>query len=99
MHVDCGGVEANMMQSAELANTIGYFAALLTTAAFVPQAWLVWKTRRTEGISLGMYSVFTAGVALWLCYGVIIGSWPVIIANSLTGALALFILGMKLRFG
>jgi MtN3 and saliva related transmembrane protein len=46
-----------------------------------------------------MYSIFTAGVALWLFYGVLIGAWPVIVANVFTLALALFILAMKLRFG
>lgn len=79
-------------------NFIGSLAATLTTAAFIPQAWLTWKSRRADGVSLGMYSIFTAGVALWLLYGVLIDAWPVIIANALTLALALFILGMKLRF-
>lgn len=78
---------------------IGALAAILTTGAFIPQAWLTWKTRRADGVSLGMYSIFTLGVALWLVYGVIIGAWPVIIANAVTLALALFILVMKLRFG
>lgn len=83
----------------ELDNIVGALAALLTTIAFIPQAWMTWKTKRTDGVSLGMYSIFTTGVALWLLYGVIIGAWPVIIANVFTLALALFILAMKLRFG
>lgn len=78
---------------------IGAMAAMLTTIAFIPQAWLTWKTRSAHGVSLGMYSIFTTGVALWLAYGMIIGAWPVIAANAVTLALALFILGMKLRFG
>ncbi|WP_034410673.1 SemiSWEET transporter [Derxia gummosa] len=78
---------------------VGYLAALCTTGAFVPQALLTWRTRRADGVSLGMYSIFTTGVALWLAYGVMIGSWPVTIANAVTLGLALFILGMKLRFG
>ncbi|WP_136419756.1 SemiSWEET transporter [Herbaspirillum sp. ST 5-3] len=78
---------------------VGALAATFTTIAFVPQAWLTWKTRRADGVSLGMYSIFTTGVALWLLYGLLIGAWPVIIANLLTLALALFILTMKLRFG
>lgn len=82
-----------------LHDLIGTLAATLTTLAFVPQAWLTWKTRRADGISLGMYSVFTTGVGLWLAYGFLIDAWPVIIANALTLGLALFILGMKLRFG
>lgn len=83
----------------QLANLIGALAATLTTIAFIPQALLTWKTRRAEGVSLGMYSLFTTGVALWLLYGLLIGSWPVIIANVFTLALALFIITMKLRFG
>lgn len=85
--------------SHHLGDLIGALAAIFTTIAFVPQAWLTWKTRSAQGISLGMYSIFTTGVALWLAYGTIIDAWPVIIANAITLALALFILSMKLRFG
>ena len=77
---------------------IGYLAASLTTASFVPQAWLTFKTRDVRGISLGMYSVFTAGVALWLLYGLSLGAWPIVVANAITLALAASILGMKLRY-
>jgi len=80
-------------------DAIGYLAATLTTAAFIPQAWLTWKTKRADGVSLGMYSIFTLGVALWLIYGLVIGAWPIVVANAITLALALFILVMKLRYG
>jgi MtN3 and saliva related transmembrane protein len=79
--------------------TIGYLAGALTTISFLPQAWLSWKTRRTGGLSLGMYAIFTLGVFLWLGYGLLIGAWPVIIANSITLALAAFILALRLRYG
>ena len=78
---------------------IGYLAASLTTIAFVPQAWLTWRTRRAEGVSLGMYLIFTSGVALWLAYGLMLGAWPIVAANTITLGLALFILAMKLRYG
>lgn len=78
---------------------IGFAAAFCTTAAFVPQAWLTWKTRSTQGVSLGMYSVFVTGVTLWLLYGLLLGAWPLIIANAITLVLSGFILGMKLRLG
>jgi MtN3 and saliva related transmembrane protein len=81
------------------ADFVGYVAATLTTIAFVPQAWHTWRTRSTHGISLGMYSTFTAGVACWLAYGILLGAWPIIAANVITLALALFILAMKLRHG
>ena len=77
---------------------IGYLAAILTTCSFVPQAWLTFRTRDVSGISLGMYSVFTLGVALWLAYGLLLEAWPVVAANAVTLALALAILVMKLRF-
>ena len=80
-------------------DAIGAVAAVLTTASFLPQAWHSFKTRDVSGISLGMYSVFTVGVALWLLYGVLLQSWPLIIANGITLVLAAFILAMKLRFG
>ncbi|MBP6406090.1 MAG: SemiSWEET transporter [Proteobacteria bacterium] len=83
------------MPSSEL---IGYLAAALTTCSFVPQAWLTFRTRDVSGISLGMYSVFTTGVALWLVYGLLLGAWPIVAANAVTLALALAILVMKLRF-
>jgi MtN3 and saliva related transmembrane protein len=77
---------------------IGTIAASLTTASFLPQAWHTFKTKDVRGISLGMYSAFTAGVALWLVYGFMLGAWPIIIANAITTSLALSILVMKLRY-
>ena len=86
------------MIATALAEIIGYFAAALTTASFVPQAWHTFKTRDVRGISLGMYSAFTVGVAGWLLYGLLLGAWPIVIANAITLALAATILGMKLRY-
>lgn len=85
--------------NAGLIDLIGSVAAVLTTASFVPQAWHSFKTRDVSGISMGMYSVFTVGIAFWLVYGMLLSSWPLIISNSITLALAATILGMKLRFG
>lgn len=76
---------------------IGYCAAFLTTIAFFPQAIQSWRSRDLSGISLGMYSLFTAGVGLWLVYGIFIEKWPLIIANALTFALAFSILVLKLQ--
>ena len=79
-------------------DTIGFVAATLTTVAFVPQVWKVWQTRSTQDISLGMYLFFTSGVVMWLLYGVLLGAWPIIIANGITVLLAGGILGMKVSF-
>lgn len=81
-----------------LDDAVGYLAAILTTISFVPQVWLTFRTRDVSGISLGMYGVFTAGITLWLVYGILVRAWPVVAANAVTLALAASILTMKLVF-
>ena len=79
----------------DLSTLLGYPAAFLTTIAFVPQALHSWRTRDLSGISLPMYALFTLGVALWLGYGLAIGSVPVIVGNAITLALASVVLWLK----
>lgn len=83
-----------------LVNTevLGFVAAMCTTVAFIPQVLLVWRQRAAPGVSTGMYVIFVTGIALWLWYGLLLASWPLIIANSLTLVLAGSVLGMKLKF-
>lgn len=78
---------------------IGSLAATLTTIAFIPQAWQVWRSKHTKDISLAMYLIFTSGVALWLYYGLLLSAWPIIIANAITLLLAGTVLVLKLKFG
>jgi len=82
----------------KLIDLVGTLAAVLTTASFLPQAWHTFKSKDVSGVSLGMYSVFTVGVALWLVYGILLQAWPVVISNCITLALASAILVMKLRY-
>jgi MtN3 and saliva related transmembrane protein len=77
---------------------IGTIAACLTTSSFLPQAVKTFRTKDVSGISLTMYGCFTAGVALWLVYGILLMAWPIIIANIITLSLALSIFFMKLRY-
>jgi MtN3 and saliva related transmembrane protein len=78
---------------------IGFLAGVLTTVSFIPQVVKVWKTRSARDISLGMYVIFTCGVVLWLAYGLLLASLPIVLANTFTLTLALAVLVMKLRFG
>ncbi len=75
---------------------IGYLAAGLTTASFLPQAILTLKTRDTDSLSLGMYSLFTCGVLLWLVYGLYLANPAIIAANAVTLLLAALILSFKI---
>lgn len=85
-----------MIDSAE---GIGLAAASLTTIAFLPQALKVWRSRSAADISLAMFMLFLSGVALWMAYGLLIGSYPVFLGNLVTFVFALAILVAKLRFG
>ena len=80
-----------------MTDIFGFIGAFLTTLSFVPQAWLVLRTCKTEGISLAMYALFTIGVAAWLVYGVLESALPIIMANAITLVLAALILAMKTR--
>tara|TARA_Y100000768_G_scaffold365834_1_gene327449 strand:- start:442 stop:702 length:261 start_codon:yes stop_codon:yes gene_type:complete len=77
---------------------IGFFAALCTTIAFLPQAIKVYQTKSTKDISLLMFLIFTVGVLSWLIYGFIINDYPVILANAVTLILSLFILLYKIKY-
>ena len=78
---------------------VGSLAAIITTLCWVPQAIKVIRTRDTQALSLIMYLLMAVGIALWLVYGLALGSIPLIGANIVTLVLVLVILGMKLRYG
>jgi MtN3 and saliva related transmembrane protein len=79
--------------------SIGILAATLTTLCWLPQALHVIRTRDTAAISLPAYAAFSTGIALWLIYGVLIGNWPLIGANTISLVLTLIILVTKIRYG
>ena len=78
---------------------LGLLAGTLTTIAFLPQLIQTWKTRSAKDVSLGMFLIFTTGVVLWVIYGLMIQSLPIIAANTVTLVLAGAILVLKLRYG
>ena len=75
---------------------IGLAAAACTTLAFVPQVVRVWRLRRTEEISLATFLALSVGMLVWFAYGILIGSWPVIVANAVSSGLTLSIVALKL---
>jgi MtN3 and saliva related transmembrane protein len=79
-------------------DTLGLLAGTLTTAAFLPQVVQTWRSKSARDISLGMFAIFSAGVFLWLLYGIWLGAVPVIVANAVTLALALTIVVFKVRY-
>jgi MtN3 and saliva related transmembrane protein len=83
----------------DLRELIGYAAGLLATVAFLPQVAKTVRDRSVKDISLGMYVLFCTGVTLWLLYGFLISSWPVIISNFVTLILSGTVLVLKIRHG
>jgi MtN3 and saliva related transmembrane protein len=83
----------------ELADLLGFMAAFLTTTAFLPQVLKIWKSKSTKDLSLPTLVAFIAGIAMWLVYGLLLHSAPIIIANVITLALNLVILFFKLKYG
>jgi MtN3 and saliva related transmembrane protein len=77
---------------------IGFLAGAITTLCWLPQAWQILRTRETAGVSLPSYVAFGAGVALWLTYGLMLDSLPIIIPNIVTLVLVLAIIGLRLRY-
>jgi MtN3 and saliva related transmembrane protein len=82
----------------ELVDFVGYLAATLTTAAFIPQVAQVWKSKSTKDLALPTLLSFVTGVSMWLMYGLLAKSAPVVIANAVTLALNLVILRFKLKY-
>ena len=77
---------------------LGYAAALLTTAAYVPQLVRVIRLRSARDISLPTFLLFAIGVFLWLLYGLYTGSMPIILCNAANLFLSMSIVFLKLRF-
>jgi len=81
-----------------ITDVIGLVAGLLTTTAFIPQVLKIYNTKSGTDISSRMISMFSIGLVLWLIYGIIIHSTPVIVANAFTLVLALAIVVLKIRY-
>ena len=77
---------------------VGFIAGASTTFSFLPQVLKTWKTRHTKDLSLALLSLLLLGTLLWLYYGVMLQSFPVIIANFITFIFVFVLLCFKLRY-
>jgi len=78
---------------------IGFIAGFCTTISFFPQVIKTYKTKSTEDISAGMFLILAFGLSLWIVYGVIINSLPIIIADVVGLSFIFIILSFKLKYG
>ena len=75
---------------------IGLVAATCTTTSFLPQVFKAMRSKQTKDISFLMYAILTAGLFLWLVYGIILKDIPLILANGISCSLALAVLFLKI---
>ncbi len=80
-----------------LTELVGSLAAALTTLSFVPQVAKTWQSRSAADFSWIWLLAFAAGLVLWLVYGLVLMSWPLIAANAVTLSLVLVIIFVKWR--
>lgn len=81
-----------------LTTLLGFVAGMLTTVSFVPQVIKAWYSKSCHDLSWGMLITFSAGVVLWLVYGIRLWAMPIILANAVTLALLVTIGAMKVRY-
>jgi len=81
-----------------LIKTMGFLAGILTTFSFLPQVIKTYQTKRADDFNLAFMLMFTVGLIFWNIYGIMIGEWPIIAANSVTLVLNFILLGMKIKY-
>ncbi|HEX3585430.1 MAG TPA: SemiSWEET transporter [Candidatus Angelobacter sp.] len=81
-----------------LTTLLGFVAGTLTTISFIPQVLHAWRSKRCDDLSWGMLLTFSAGMVLWLVYGIRLWAMPIIVANAVTLALLLAIMALKARY-
>ena len=86
------------MENLDYIEIIGLCAAVLTTAAFLPQVYKTWKTKDVSSLSMPMLSMFLTGVVLWLIYGFLLESPALILANSITCVSAFLLFYFKIKY-
>jgi MtN3 and saliva related transmembrane protein len=82
----------------DFVTALGFTAATLTTAAFVPQLLKTWRSKSAGDVSFAMLATFSCGVLLWLIYGIYLNALPIVLANSITLLLNLTIIWLKFRY-
>jgi MtN3 and saliva related transmembrane protein len=81
-----------------VANVVGVAAALCSMTSFAPQIVKIWREKDASSVSLRMYLVTVTGFSLWIAYGLLIASWPVVGSNAVCLAMSGAILALKWRF-
>jgi MtN3 and saliva related transmembrane protein len=86
------------MQGSGLISVVGFLAGTLTTAANLPQVWKTYRDKSAEGLSFRMLLILFLGLTLWMVYGFLTDSLPLILTNGIGTVLILSLIVMKWKF-
>ena len=87
-----------MQTSRQLIEMVGFIAGTITTASFLPQLIAVYRQKSANELSWSYLTMFSIGVVLWLVYGLLLSALAIIVANSVTLALLVGIIVLKLKY-
>lgn len=79
-------------------NAVGTAAALCSMTSFTPQILKIWRDKDASSVSMRMFLLTVTGFVLWTTYGVLLGSWPVTVANAVCLVLSAVIVALKWKF-
>jgi MtN3 and saliva related transmembrane protein len=82
-----------------IVNAVGTAGALCSMASFTPQLLKIWRDKEAEQVSLRMYAVTVTGFSLWIAYGLLLKSWPLLLSNAVCLVEAAAILALTWRYG
>ena len=82
-----------------MADLIGFMAAVICSISMTPQVIKIYRTKKTQDLSLGAFSVLATGLFLWLVYGLLIHSIPIVAGNAIGVSITLYIIIMKILHG
>lgn len=77
---------------------VGYFAALVTTVASLPQLIKILKTKSAEDISVWMFVFYAIGSVSWFTYGLGTGALPIVLTNIATFSVSIAIIFLKFKY-
>ncbi len=83
----------------DIADLIGFMAAVICSISMTPQVIKIYRTKKTEDLSLVAFSVLATGLSLWLVYGLLIHSIPIVAGNAIGVTFTLYIIIVKIRHG
>ena len=83
----------------ELIESVGFAAGILVTISSLPQLIKSWKTKSTKDISISWLLINLTGQILWIFYGILKNSLSLVVMSSVTFAMVVSVLILKIKYG